>query len=276
MNYLVEYFHDQISCYHNTGPYDTMLHIHNHFEIYLFIEGETQFFIDGKFINLQKGNLLFIDNNQIHGPKPPSEKGFDRILIHFSPNLARKLSTEKTSLLKPYEDKISITTLNGSDFEKMKSLMLQLNDEYLSPSTFGHDLEIYSLMTRILLLGARCSFSHPQKISPHHFPELISDLLLFIQENVSNPDLSIDLIAQEFAHSGIYLNRLFKQELGCSIYQYILLSRISAAKKYLEAGENVQSSCLLSGFNDYSNFIRTFKKITGMTPKQYAKLFRIS
>lgn len=276
MDYLVEYFHEQIDCYHNIGLPDIILHMHNHFELYLFISGDCRYFVDGKAIELQQGHLLFLNNNQIHGPKVLSDAVYERISIHFSPKFARKLSSSQTSLLKPFEEGTGLTLLDRHDFAEMKSLMLQLTHEYREHSNYGHDLEVSSLLTRILLLSVKATHKENQNVQPHHFPELISELLQFIQENISDQNLSIDLIAQEFSHSGIYLNRLFKQELGSSIYQYILLSRISAAKKYLEAGENVQSSCLLSGFNDYSNFIRTFKKITGMTPKQYAKLFRIS
>ncbi len=39
-------------------------------------------------------------------------------------------------------------------------------------------------------------------------------------------------------------------------------------------GKNVSDACLMSGFNDYSNFIRSFKKKTGISPGHYAKTGR--
>jgi AraC-like DNA-binding protein len=52
------------------------------------------------------------------------------------------------------------------------------------------------------------------------------------------------------------------------------LKRIALAKQYLIEGYNVSESCELSGFNDYSNFIRTFKNITGYSPTNYLKLYK--
>ncbi|MFC7055508.1 helix-turn-helix domain-containing protein [Enterococcus alcedinis] len=95
-------------------------------------------------------------------------------------------------------------------------------------------------------------------------------MLNYIQENITL-DISLTSLEEQFGLSGFHLNRLFKKEVGSTIYQYILLSRISLAKQLLETHSNVTEVCFLSGFNDYANFIRTFKKITGLAPKQYAK-----
>ncbi|WP_081743881.1 helix-turn-helix domain-containing protein [Eisenbergiella tayi] len=49
--------------------------------------------------------------------------------------------------------------------------------------------------------------------------------------------------------------------------------KTAAAKQLLAEGKTVTETCYLSGFNDYNNFIRTFKKITGTSPGQYQKSF---
>ena len=68
-----------------------------------------------------------------------------------------------------------------------------------------------------------------------------------------------------------YLSRLFKQYVGTSVYNYITVTRIANAQKLLKNGATVTEACFCSGFEDCSNFIRTFKKLTGETPLGYKK-----
>lgn len=44
--------------------------------------------------------------------------------------------------------------------------------------------------------------------------------------------------------------------------QNILIKKVANAKRPLSEGKSVAETCELSDFNDYSNFIRTFKNIT--------------
>ena len=273
MDYLIEHFNKNIDCYYSMDQPTIKLHLHNHLELFLFIQGEVRYFIDGKSYELQRGHLLFINNSQIHGPKMLSDAPYERISIHFSRKFAEALSTDETSLLKRVDEGVSMIQLTEEQLQHMITLMKELTYEYNSPSDYGHDLEMVALLMRILLYTNRCADSGRDMSAVNHLPELIKNILVYIQENLYSSDLSIETIAQKFSHNGIYLNRLFKKELNSSIYHYILLSRISVAKKHLENGEDVLNTCFLSGFNNYSNFIRTFKKIAGITPKQYAKSF---
>ena len=43
------------------------------------------------------------------------------------------------------------------------------------------------------------------------------------------------------------------------------------AQELLRGGATVTEACEGSGFNNYSHFIRTFSKVTGLSPKQYVK-----
>ena len=45
---------------------------------------------------------------------------------------------------------------------------------------------------------------------------------------------------------------------------------ISEAKKLLNSGKSISEAAEESGFNDYANFMRTFKKVVGVSPKKYS------
>jgi two-component system response regulator YesN len=67
-----------------------------------------------------------------------------------------------------------------------------------------------------------------------------------------------------------YLSRLFKQETGCTITQYITVRRLEKAKQYLSySHKTVTEISEKCGFSDPNYFARVFKKYEGTTPTQY-------
>jgi len=64
--------------------------------------------------------------------------------------------------------------------------------------------------------------------------------------------------------------RFFKQKTGKSLSRFVNDMRISyACRLLIEAKMSVSQICFESGFNNLSNFNRTFKKHTGFTPSDY-------
>jgi transcriptional regulator GlxA family with amidase domain len=71
------------------------------------------------------------------------------------------------------------------------------------------------------------------------------------------------------------LKRRFKAATGSSLIEYIQNLRIEKAKRLLEAGNMaVDDISIESGYEDASFFRRLFKRLTGLTPSQYRRLFR--
>lgn len=282
MDYLVEYFRKEIDGFYRTDqpdfhPTETPnlnLHMHNHMELYIFISGHANFFIDHKFYSLQGGSLIFINNDQVHGPHTFDDVDYRRCAIHFSPLLAKQLSSSTTNLLQPFQERKNVVALTEIQLQKMIELARRLVDELNQPVATGHELLLPVYLTDLLVHAKLFSETQPSTEHNDHLPEIIKELLEYIQSHIADSQLSLERIAQHFNHHKIYLNRIFKEKLGISIYQYILMSRVSMAKRLLEESSDVQYCCEACGFNDYNNFIRTFKRFTGKPPKQYSLSMR--
>lgn len=83
-------------------------------------------------------------------------------------------------------------------------------------------------------------------------------------------DISLDHLAEICHLSPNYLSSLFKKEVGISISEFIQQLRIDEAKKLLDlTNYSIAEIGTFLNFNDQSYFIKTFKKHTGFTPKQY-------
>ena len=65
------------------------------------------------------------------------------------------------------------------------------------------------------------------------------------------------------------LKYLFKTELQMTIRQYIILQRVTVVKQLLCTSSDIQKLPQALGFSDYAHFAKTFKRLTGMPPKQF-------
>jgi len=71
------------------------------------------------------------------------------------------------------------------------------------------------------------------------------------------------------------LKRRFKIATGSSVIEYLQKLRVEEAKRLLEAGEfPVDEISFVVGYEDPSFFRRLFKRLTGLTPSQYRRMFK--
>lgn len=81
---------------------------------------------------------------------------------------------------------------------------------------------------------------------------------------------SLQQLAKEMNMNANYLGQIFKRETGKTYSTYVTELRIERAKQMLQSGEMSISDIAVSlGFNDYFYFLKTFKRVAGVTPKQY-------
>ena len=110
--------------------------------------------------------------------------------------------------------------------------------------------------------------------------------VLFSATNRSNPyvrqvenhirqsymqNIRIEHIAQQLNLDRRYLGRLFKEETGISMQQYLLKVRMEAADQHLFQGYSVRESAKMSGYEDVSNFTKLYKKHFGYSPASRLK-----
>lgn len=82
--------------------------------------------------------------------------------------------------------------------------------------------------------------------------------------------VTINELANYIGRNPSYLSKLFAQEIGIPIHEFILNARIETAKNILTNTDFSYIDIAMSlGFSSQSAFISTFKKKTGITPKEY-------
>lgn len=83
---------------------------------------------------------------------------------------------------------------------------------------------------------------------------------------------SLDRLAHDLGLSRSYTSRIFRQQTGGSIHEYLLTRRIKSSCDLLRySGEPVDAIALAVGFSEVTYFITCFKKMMRQTPLQYRR-----
>ena len=245
------------------------IHTHDCCEIFLLKEGGHSFLIDGKVYDATDKSLFFMNQYEPHKITFSSEKKIDRWVLQLHPEFMLNFSTNETNLAKCFYSKSSNKIqLDEEDFILISNYFEKLTEEY----KFADDVKKQNIVIEILihLNLLTQNFVSDSESASESYPESLRLAIDYINLNFQN-DIALSDVAKNSYISVNQLCRLFKNHLGTTASKYITSKRISEAKKYLKCGKSVAETMEMCGFNDYSNFIRTFSKKVGISPGKYNK-----
>ncbi|OXM14947.1 helix-turn-helix domain-containing protein [Paenibacillus herberti] len=99
----------------------------------------------------------------------------------------------------------------------------------------------------------------------------IETVVAFMDQNY-HLDLSVETISEQVNLHHAYLSRMFKQEMGKTILEYLTIKRLEASKTLMKETEQTINEIAASvGYNNVNSFIRFFKRYEGLTPGDYRK-----
>ena len=100
--------------------------------------------------------------------------------------------------------------------------------------------------------------------------KLLERVMTAINHNLNNAELSVDRIADEVGISRVHLHRKMKELTGQTPHDFIRNIRMKKAASLLSAGDmNVSEVMYACGFSNAASFSTVFKKMYGMSPREY-------
>lgn len=113
-----------------------------------------------------------------------------------------------------------------------------------------------------------CVANTPAQNSNHAC--LITNMKDYLNTHYTESTLSVADLSQQFYRNANYLGSLFKKNTGQSILQYITHLRMNKAKALLSTKQyTITEIAYMVGYTDVFYFSRKFKKLFGMSPKNY-------
>ncbi len=137
-------------------------------------------------------------------------------------------------------------------------IMGQLYIESLTQVLVIHLLRHYSVVTQTIT-------SENRSLTRIQLQQAIDYIHTYLDR-----DLSLVEIAEVINISPTYFSTLFKRAIGTSPHQYVIQQRVERAKMMLSKTDlAIADIALQVGFSSQSHLTQQFKRITGMTPKQF-------
>lgn len=271
----MEYTHlPAISCFYSEEEKDSLTIPEAHFEyqMLLITGGKAALFIDHKQYTLEKKSLVFISRLERHS-FIIQEKPYQRYVASMSGDLIMSniKDTELISIFlqRPKEFR-HVIALSDEAYDRLLPLFTCMAEEFASKPAF-YVARSATLVVAILISLYR---AHPQ-FFPVRSHTNISEAVLNAQRYVNNHfDQSITL--QEIADLNFIsrhtLSIAFKDIVGSTFKDYLILFRITEAKKLLiTTDDSVELIAEKVGYQNVNNFVQIFKSREAMTPLQYRK-----
>lgn len=249
-------------------------HFHNGCEIYVFLEGEGEYFVEKTVYPLKSYDVFITREDEVHTPIIRNKNNYERFYIQFDPKIIRSLNLQEYDLLKCFYERqkgqCNKLQLNGYQLTELREFMRKIYEVEKGEVEGKHVLR-HAYFLEFLVFINTIHKSSSNLVNVSNLPEKLSNILDFIEENIRE-ELSLELLEEKFFLNKHYICRLFKKSTGMNLHDYITFKRISFAKQYLKSGYSVTDSAFKSGFRDYSNFIRVFKKYVGISPGKFSRM----
>lgn len=256
-------------------------HMHNYIEMLFCIDGKFEIWLDGKYFQFGKGDLVVINSREIHRICLLSDAGGEYICARFVPE------TLYTSTMSAFDFKYVLPfVLNNSKHQRVfkkeeiektfiPSLMQELLNEYLTKD-FGYEIAVKTDISRIFLWIVR--YWHSINADLSYDVVLNNDMIITMQKALDfvSANYMDDIKAYEVASicnlSYSYFSRIFKQYMKKSFSEYLNYIRIINAERLLILTDyNITEISAQCGFTTSSYFIQQFRRIRGISPKQFRK-----
>ncbi|MBO5852781.1 MAG: helix-turn-helix transcriptional regulator [Clostridia bacterium] len=239
------------------------MHLHDMYQIEFISSGEGTLRLNNKEYPAKRGLMYAVRLRDYHSFEVSNTLTVHRIILPL------KCMPEKMSygMLKSKTD--IITRLDDEPARHIENLFLML--ESRGEALFKNEIFIQEWLINIIVT----EFFERAKYKPEDIyvsdESKVEKVMLYIEDNFRKK-LTIADVAEEFKMNPNYLNRIFKEHKGMTLYAAVKNARLEYSKKLLlDTNLSIADVCKTCGYSDSANFLRDFKKLTGVSPLKFRK-----
>lgn len=241
------------------------LHIHDEYEIFLFLEGDSKYVVEDKIYSLEPWDIIIIRKHEMHRVYHNHIVPYRRIVLWIDPQFFQVNKCEE------YEFQFSKNAfMNGNKIPAKVVISNGLRDAFLRYQKYSENYTsspdspiLKSIIIEILyLVNKSSSFftSDPTKST-------IRSVILYLNNHYTE-DISLTVLAEKFFLSKYYLCRAFQKATGLTVHEYIQKKRLTRVQELRLDGLTIGEAATLSGFKSYSSFYRAYMNEFGISPQK--------
>lgn len=235
---------------------------------YLFFvvtKGSGNLYYDSKNYPLQTGSCVFIDCRKAYAHSSDPVDLWSLKWAHFyGPNL--------DGIYDKYLERGGMPVMTP---DTIVPFCDQLNQLYAiaGSADYIRDMKINEKITGLLTLIMSESWHPESNTGAASKKKSLQNVKTYLEEHYAE-HISLDQLAEQFFINKFYLTRVFKEQFGTTILSYLDHTRITQAKRLLRFSDmTVEEIGRQVGIEEPGYFNRVFKKIEGVTPGEYRKMW---
>ena len=243
-------------------------HYHDCHQIIYITAGSASIRVGNTDYTAKAGDLVIFSRFEQHAVTSRSED-YRRYVLHIAPQLpvGNEISQRLFTLLSNRPAGFSNILHVQRDAEQVEEILRRITLEKEHQGLLSDAMQ--NLLMEALLICIHRHFPDYLDAASEDCMEIVLQLQNRFETNFRK-HYDLNELAEEYGFSISYLAHMFKKITGNSVMGYLLSCRIAVAKKYLaETPMGIGQIVELCGFSDGSNFSRTFRQQTGLTPSQF-------
>ncbi len=235
--------------------------IRDNYVLHFIVNGKGQFTINGQTTTLKEGDFFILPKNQVTFYQADETEPWSYLWVGFGGSRAESI-LHQTSLLDHY---YCHSSLSSKILDQMMTLLQFSNQEMNAVNELRLVGELYKLLA--FLMEEFPTTNDTTTLTKNY----IKQTLKMIHTQYDSP-LKVNDIAQKLNLNRSYLYKIFKEQVGCSIKEYLLQVKMEkSADLILNPNLSISEVSNSVGFQDPLVFSKTFKKHFQLSPSYYRK-----
>lgn len=276
---LVRYEYRGCSAHHSVDLHpvesDFPLHVHSYCEVFYFIKGKGYYTVEGRDYPLSPHAVLLMRDGEIHKLHIDESTPYERMAIHFPLDDILERSAPFAGLRQLFLDRTPgcdnlFTADNPDSVAFLDSCFARICREGQSSEEFALSLTAHlpALLSELYRMGKPTALPSAPKRKEER--DVLPEIIDYINRHLTEIE-GLSELEHRFFFSKSTLNRLFSESTGSTVWEYVVLKRLHAARRMLLDGKSAALAAAASGFGDYSAFYRQYRRVFGESPRRERK-----
>lgn len=239
------------------------LHVHDNYEIFMFLEGDSKYVIEENMYDLEPGDIIIIRKNQFHRVFHNSDTSYSRIILNIDPNFFKEngcpeYEVQFTDYENSIGNKIEAATVRASGIYDAFMRVRKYSDNFKNSDSAIVKcgiIEILHLLNNMELYSVADSKDSSVK-----------QIIEYVNENFT-AKITLSDIEKKFFISKYHLCHIFPKVTGLTFYGYLTKKRLIFAREKIKEGITASAAADAAGFSNYSSFYRAYLNVYGTSPQ---------
>lgn len=231
------------------------------FLCFIVLSGKGELSYEEQIYQLSEGDCVFIDCRKAYIHSTSNDLWSLQWCHFYAPSLP--------AVYEKYKERGGRPVFHSDDLTPFRLLLTDLYN-LASSSDYIRDMRINEKLGSLLTLLMEQSW-HPESVTVSRKRMELAAVREYLDEYFTEK-IMLEELAEKFFINKFYLSKIFKETYGTTVNNYLISKRITRAKQLLRFTDmTVDEVGVAVGMGDANYFSRMFRKVEGISPREYRK-----